>query len=65
MNNKAGLDSARARGRVGGRPRAIEDEKLVMIQKALDGGMSKAAVCRTFSVKRSTLIDALNRAKEL
>jgi len=59
---KAGLDSARARGRIGGRPRAIDDEKLVMIQKALSDGMSKAAVCRTFGVKRSTLIDALNRA---
>jgi DNA invertase Pin-like site-specific DNA recombinase len=59
---KAGLDSARARGRIGGRPRAIDDEKLVMIQKALSDGMSKAAICRTFGVKRSTLIDALNRA---
>jgi hypothetical protein len=24
---------------------------------ALDGGMSKAAVCRNFSVKRTTLIE--------
>jgi len=62
---KAGLDSARARGRIGGRPRAIDDEKMAMIQKALDGGMSKAAVCRTFGVKRSTLIDTLKRVKEL
>jgi DNA invertase Pin-like site-specific DNA recombinase len=58
---KAGLDSARARGKIGGRPKAIDDEKLLIIQEALSGGMSKAAVCRTFGVKRSTLIDTLKR----
>lgn len=45
----------------GGRPRAIDDEKMIAIKKALEDGMSKAAVCRTFGVKRSTLIDSLNR----
>jgi DNA invertase Pin-like site-specific DNA recombinase len=60
---KAGLDSARARGRIGGRPKAIDDEKLQAIQEALSGGMSKATVCRTFGVKRSTLIDSLNRLR--
>jgi len=35
-----------------------------MIQKTLDGGMSKATVFRTLSVKRNTHIDALKRAKE-
>lgn len=59
---KAGLESARAKGRVGGRPRAIDDEKLEAIKEALAKGMSKAAACRTFSVKRSTLIDSLNRS---
>ena len=58
---KAGLESAKNRGRIGGRPRAIDDEKLSTIKKALADGMSKAAVCRTFGVKRSTLIDSLNR----
>lgn len=28
---------------------------------ALDGGMSKAAVCRNFNVKRTTLIETLAR----
>lgn len=60
---KAGLEAAKARGKIGGRPRAIDDEKLTIIQKALDDGMSKAAACRTFGVKRSTLIDSLNRLK--
>ncbi|GGD47534.1 resolvase [Malaciobacter pacificus] len=58
---KAGLESAKKRGKIGGRPRAISDEKLEIIKKALDDGMSKAAACRTFNVKRSTLIDSLNR----
>jgi len=60
---KAGLEAAKARGKIGGRPRAIDDEKLAIIQKALEDGMSKAAACRTFGVKRSTLIDSLNRLK--
>ena len=59
----AGLASARKRGRIGGRPRAISKEKMAAILEALNNGMSKAEVCRTFEVKRSTLIDALNRSK--
>lgn len=57
----AGLASARKRGKIGGRPRAIMGEKLDAIITALDGGMSKAAVCRTFNVKRTTLIETLAR----
>lgn len=57
----AGLDAAKRRGRVGGRPPVIVGEKLEAIVAALDGGMSKAAVCRNFGVKRSTLIDTLTR----
>jgi transposase-like protein len=40
---------------------AIDAEKLAAVTLALDGGASKAAVCRTFGIKRSTLIDALAR----
>ncbi|MHB8100207.1 MAG: recombinase family protein [Sulfuricurvum sp.] len=57
----AGLAAARKRGRIGGRPRAIAKEKMEVILEALNNGMSKAAVCRTFEVKRSTLIDSLRR----
>ena len=57
----AGLEAARRRGRVGGRPLAISKEKLNVIIESLDNGMSKAAVFRTFDVKRSTLIDTLSR----
>lgn len=58
----AGLTAAKRRGRVGGRPRAITGEKPDAILAALDGGMSKAAVCRNFNVKRTTLIETLARA---
>jgi len=57
----AGLASARHRGRIGGRPAAIPSEKLDAIVESLRSGMSKAAVCRTFGVKRTTLIDTLRR----
>ena len=57
----AGLAAARRRGRRGGRPVAIDTEKLTAIIVALDGGATKAAVCRTFGIKRSTLIDSLSR----
>ena len=57
----AGLAAARRRGRIGGRPHAIDGEKLETIVEALNGGMSKAAVCRNFSVKRTTLIETLHR----
>ena len=57
----AGLEAARRRGRIGGRPLAITGEKLDAILSALQSGMSKAAVCRNFGVKRTTLIETLNR----
>jgi transposase-like protein len=40
---------------------SFSEEKLQAIQQALREGMSKAAVCRNFAIKRPTLIDALNR----
>jgi len=57
----AGLAAARKRGRIGGRPPSIVGEKLDAIIAALDSGMSKAAVCRNFGVKRTTLIETLAR----
>jgi DNA invertase Pin-like site-specific DNA recombinase len=58
---QAGLAAARRRGRHGGRPATIDAEKLAAVTAALDGGATKAAVCRTFGIKRSTLIDSLAR----
>src|SRR4051812_25224300 len=58
---QAGLAAARRRGRRGGRPTTIDAEKLGAVTAALDSGATKAAVCRTFGIKRSTLIDSLAR----
>ncbi len=58
---KAGIAAAKRRGRRGGRPPAIDAERLAAVIAALDGGATKAAVCRTFGIKRSTLIDSLVR----
>jgi DNA invertase Pin-like site-specific DNA recombinase len=58
---QAGLAAARRRGHHGGRPAAIDAEKLAAVTAALDGGATKAAVCRAFGLKRSTLIDSLAR----
>ena len=57
----AGLEAARRRGRKGGRPYAIDPEKMQAILNALKNGDSKASICRTFQIKRSTLYDALSR----
>ena len=57
----AGLEAARNRGTVGGRPRAISSEKLSAILEDVASGMSKAAICRTFGVKRTTLVETLAR----
>ena len=60
----AGLEAAKKRGRVGGRPLAITGEKLEAILEALKNGMSKSAACRNFGVKRTTLIETLSRISE-
>lgn len=57
----AGLAAAKRRGRKGGRPPAINPEQIEQITAALDAGASKASVCRSFKVARSTLLDTLER----
>ena len=59
---RAGLEAARRRERRGGRPKAISPEQLEAILAALHAGASKASLCRSFGVKRTTLYDALARA---
>jgi DNA invertase Pin-like site-specific DNA recombinase len=58
---RAGLAAARRRGKRGGRPRALSPEQVDASCAALQAGASKAAICRTFGVKRTTLYDALAR----
>ena len=57
----AGLTAAKRRGRKGGRPPSIDQETLERVVAALNDGASKASVCRTFKVPRSTLIGTLDR----
>ena len=57
----AGLEAARKRGWRGGRLLAIDPEKMEALRLALENGASKAAVCRNFGVKRTTLYHALAR----
>ena len=44
-----------------GRPRSLDEEQIEQIVAALDGGTSKASVCRAFKVPRSTLLNNLDR----
>ena len=57
----AGRAAAKRRGRQVGRPPMIDAEALERITAALGGGASKASVCRTFKVPRSTLLGTLAR----
>ena len=57
----AGLAAARARGRLGGRPRKLADPKKLALALALyDGGQADiATICQTLGVSRATIYRAL------
>ena len=58
----AGLAAARARGRTGGRPRALNGRQVTMATAMLGTpGANVADVCRTLGVSRTTLYRALAR----
>ncbi len=59
----AGVAAACSRGRVGGRPRTISDQRLRAIKADLTSGATMKSVCHLYGVKRTTLIEALNRQK--
>lgn len=56
---KAGLQAARSRGIVGGRPPALSKAKIAHARKLIDAGESPAAVAKSLGVGRSTLYRAL------
>jgi DNA invertase Pin-like site-specific DNA recombinase len=58
---KAGLAAAKRRGRVGGRPRRMDQEKLEAAISLLKTIKSMSAVARAVDVPRSTLVDSLKR----
>jgi DNA invertase Pin-like site-specific DNA recombinase len=52
---RAGLKAARARGRQGGRPKVLGDEKRQIAQVLRDDtGQSVAAICQTLGISRAT-----------
>jgi DNA invertase Pin-like site-specific DNA recombinase len=52
----AGLASARARGRLGGRPRALTDKQIKMAKSMLaDPNTTVKEVCETLNISKSTL----------
>jgi len=57
----AGLQAARDRGRVGGRPAKVTPEKLEWARSMLADGSSKTAVAKALGVSRPTLYDHLGR----
>jgi DNA invertase Pin-like site-specific DNA recombinase len=53
---QAGLSAARARGRRGGRPKALRDKRVSIAQALYSNeGNSIAEICRTLSISRATL----------
>jgi len=53
---KAGLKAARASGRMGGRPKKLNEEQMQMVKKMwIDHTITIDEICRTFDISRSTL----------
>jgi DNA invertase Pin-like site-specific DNA recombinase len=53
---KAGLQAARARGRLGGRPKTLTDKKQTIAQALYnDKSNSIAEICKTLNISRATL----------
>ncbi|WP_309224963.1 recombinase family protein [Salinispora sp. H7-4] len=57
---REGLDAARARGRVGGRPRALSAEQVTDARILLSAGQTQAAVAGKLGVSRWTLKRSLD-----
>jgi DNA invertase Pin-like site-specific DNA recombinase len=53
---KAGLEAARARGRVGGRPKLLDDRKIAQAKQLMSNPANKPLdVARTLGISRATL----------
>lgn len=53
---RAGLSAARARGRLGGRPRIVDEKKLTLLRSLhKDSSNSVRHICRTLGISRTTL----------
>lgn len=58
---QAGLAAARARGRLGGRPKKLADPKQLALARTLyqDGKTDVTTICRTLGISRATLYRSL------
>mgnify|MGYP002633513520 CR=1 FL=1 len=57
----AGLAAARARGRVGGRPRKLSQKQVEMAKNLMkDISIPVAEICKTLGVSRATLYRYIN-----
>ncbi|ORB68109.1 MULTISPECIES: recombinase family protein [Mycobacterium] len=60
----AGLNAARARGRVGGRPMALSGQRLAHAREMAAAGVPVPEIASTLLVGRSTVYRALNRQRD-
>ena len=59
-HTKAGLEAARSRGRIGGRPTLMDDKHIVMAKTLMSNGdSSPTEVARTLGISKATLYRAL------
>lgn len=60
---KAGLEAARAAGRIGGRPKRLTPDQIRQARDLIDAGHSPARIARSFKVGASTLRAGIARQK--
>jgi len=61
---KAGLAAARARGRLGGRPKKLSGDRFKMARELLESGKTIQEVAKLVGVSRSTLYRRLKEAEK-
>ena len=59
---RAGLDAARSRGRLGGRPSVVSSDKLRSARSLIRGGATVTAAAEAVNVSRSSLYRGLVKA---
>lgn len=62
QRTREGLAAAKARGRLGGRPKT-SNEKIKRALKMYDGGFSTDEVCKSCDISKSTLYNFINERK--
>ncbi|ASR55648.1 MULTISPECIES: recombinase family protein [Cellulomonas] len=60
---RSGLEAARARGRIPGRPPVVDTERLAAARVLVDQGQSVVSVAKTLGVGRSSLYRAIERER--